>query len=65
MADFCKACSIEVFGEDFGEHKGLSTAEDTANGLYCVGICESCGVTQVDHEGVCIGDCAIPEHNRG
>ena len=54
MADFCKACSIEVFGEDFGDLKGLSTEEDTRKELYCVALCEHCGPIQVDHEGVCI-----------
>lgn len=58
MADFCKQCSIEMFGKDFRELAGLTTVEDTAKGLYATGvICEGCyhpGACQVDHEGTCI-----------
>lgn len=54
MADYCKACSIEIFGEDFRELAGLSSPEQTAKGLYPVVICEGCGSTQVDHDGACI-----------
>ncbi len=60
MADFCKQCSIEEFGEDHKDLAGLSTAEDTANGLYPVVLCESSGPIQVDHEGACIStDCEL------
>lgn len=62
MADFCKQCSIDVFGEDFGDMAGLSTAEDTAKGLYCVVLCEDCGPIQVDHEGNCISHDSKPRH---
>jgi hypothetical protein len=57
MADFCKQCSIELFGEDSGDLAGLSRPEDTANGMYASAICESCrheGVCQVNHEGTCM-----------
>ena len=54
MADFCKQCSIELFGADTKDMAGLSTAEDTTNSLFCGVICEGCGGTQVDHEGKCI-----------
>lgn len=58
MADFCKTCSIEHFGEDFKELAGLSTEKDTAEQKYAVVICEGCGPIQVDHEGNCISvDC--------
>jgi len=58
MADFCKECSMELFDKDCEDLKGLSTEEDTKNGLYCVVICEGCGYIQVDHEGKCISpDC--------
>lgn len=63
MADFCKDCSIEIFGSDTKDHAGLSKEEDTKKGLFCTVICEDCGVTQVDHEGICIGNCLKPEHN--
>ncbi|MDW9491735.1 hypothetical protein [Sinorhizobium meliloti] len=58
MADFCRQCSIDTFGEDFGDLAALSTVEDTEKGLYAVVLCEGCGPTQVDHEGTCIApDC--------
>lgn len=59
MADFCRQCSVTVLGipdaEYLGDLEGLSTAEDTANGLYAEVICEVCGFIQVDHTGRCIG----------
>lgn len=54
MSDFCKQCSIELLGEDYKDLAGLSTEEDTANGLYVQVLCEGCGVVQVDHEGACV-----------
>ena len=66
MADFCRQCSIETFGEDFGDLKGLSTPEHTAQGLYAVVLCEDCGPIQVDHEGNCISpDCWKKGHKHG
>ena len=52
MADFCKECSIEVFGEDFGDLKGLCD-----EGYMSLAICEGgCGdevhMIFVDHNGV-------------
>lgn len=52
MADFCKQCTEELFddlcGNDFA---GLTTPEDTVQGLYAVVLCEGCGPCQVDHTG--------------
>lgn len=56
MADFCKKCSINMFDSDYGDLKGLSTEEDTNNGLFPVVICEGCGPIQVNHEGVCVSE---------
>jgi hypothetical protein len=53
MAEYCKQCSIRIFGEDTGEMAGLSTSEDTNNGMYAQALCEGCGPTLVDHEGTC------------
>lgn len=57
MADFCKQCSEETFGEDFGDLAGLSNPWHTLYRLYPVVLCEGCGPIQVDHTGKCIGDC--------
>lgn len=54
MADFCKQCSIVVWGKDMKDLAGLSTEEDTKAGLYCSALCEDCGWIQVDHEGSCV-----------
>ena len=60
MADFCKQCGVAMFGDDYGDLSGLSTAEDTENGLFCCVLCEGCGPIQVDHTGACISsDCAL------
>ena len=60
MADFCKQCTIE----NFGEHQecdlaGLQTAELTEAGWWTPALCEGCGPTMVDHEGRCLTDCAL------
>lgn len=58
MADFCRQCSIELFGRDHGDLKGLISADDSANGYVSnVVICEGCGYIQVDHDGRCVSDC--------
>jgi len=64
MADFCYQCTKEMFGNpEKNDLKGLSTPEDTKNGLYPVVICEGCGHIQVDHEGKCVSpDCIEGGH---
>ncbi len=51
MADFCKQCALDTFGEDIGDLAGISTPEHTASGMFPVVICEGCGPVQVDHTG--------------
>jgi hypothetical protein len=63
MADFCKQCSIDMFGEDFGDLAGVSKPEDTFQHKYAVVICEGCGCIQVDHEGQCVTEnCLMSGH---
>lgn len=58
MADFCKQCSIDVFGEDHRDMAGLTTPKDTAEGLFMAVLCEDCGMCLVNHEGECVSkDC--------
>jgi hypothetical protein len=66
MADFCKQCSIDNFGEDFGDLAGITKPEDFAEGKAVIVICEGCGVVQVDPDGVCISaDCLEKGHKEG
>ncbi len=55
MADFCKQCSIELFGEDFEELAGLSTLTEETDklGLVVRVLCEGCGATEVNSKGEC------------
>lgn len=57
MADFCKKCSIEMFGKDCEDFKGSE--------MFQLAICEGCGVIQVDPDGNCISDdCLCEGHNK-
>jgi hypothetical protein len=58
MADFCKACSEELFGKDTKDLAGITTDDDWQKGLAGVVICEGCGYIQVDPHGNCAtNDC--------
>ena len=62
MADFCKQCSIDLFGEDFGDFKNISTEENTKNKLFLTALCEGCGLIQVDHNGICVSKNCLRNH---
>lgn len=64
MADFCKECSIEMFGKDFEELANITTEEDEKEGLFAVVICEGCGVIQVDHTGKCVSEDCMGDHRK-
>jgi len=64
MADFCKQCSENIFGEDFREMAGISQEEHTKNQLYANVLCEGCGPIQVDHEGACVNDDCIEKGHK-
>lgn len=52
MADFCRHCSLQHFGHDYGDLAGITTPEDMAQGLYTWCLCEGCGdMIQVDPDG--------------
>jgi len=63
MADFCKQCSIDM-GFDEPDLDNITTEDITKEGKYATVICEGCGITQVDHEGTCIGGCMNSKHNN-
>lgn len=54
MADFCKQCSLELFGEDFGDMAGIVTPEEEAQDLAANVLCEGCGPTRVNDAGECL-----------
>ena len=47
MADFCKECSIRVFGEDFGDFANPAKDEFTITQV----LCEGCGFIWVNKFG--------------
>ena len=51
MADFCKECSINMWGVDTKDLAGLITKEEVDKGLGVQVICEGCGFIRVDHAG--------------
>ena len=64
MADFCKSCSEEHFGQDFKELAGITTSDAFASARAAVVICEGCGPIQVDPEGRCVSlDCSLHGSN--
>ena len=65
MADFCKHCSIEMFGKDFEDFAGLTTEEDWYKGEAVVALCEGCGPIQVDPEGQCVSKTCINKGQEG
>lgn len=64
MADFCKECSEMMFDHDYKDLAGLSTEQDTNEGLFPSVTCEGCGFIQVDHTGKCIGGRACYENHQ-
>ena len=62
MADFCKQCSVEIFGEDFMDLSNLGYPKKLKPGQGWAVLCEHCGFTMVDDAGICIGQCT---YNHG
>jgi hypothetical protein len=52
VADFCKQCLLEEFGEDTGDLAGLISEEDSNKGFRARALCEGCGLVYVDHTGL-------------
>lgn len=51
MATYCQDCSLDLFGRDFGDFAGITTPDETRQGIYTGVICESCDSIEVDHTG--------------
>lgn len=62
MADFCKQCSEEIFGEDFEDLKGLGNGRKLKPLDGWVTICEGCGPTIVNEKGECISSRCLKKH---
>lgn len=63
MAEFCRQCSIDIFGEDFRDLAGITAPELWDQGLAASVICEGCGCIQVDPQGNCVtADCLRAGH---
>ncbi len=62
MADFCKQCSEELFGEDHGDLKGMGGGETLPEGHGWVALCEGCGPALVDNDGRCTADHCDKKH---
>ena len=56
MADFCKQCSIEIFGEDYKELANLGPKYGLMPGEGWTAICEGCGYIVVSQDGTCIAE---------
>lgn len=63
MADFCAQCAVDMWGTDIPrDFLGMSTEQDTANGLYNLVLCEGCGAICVDHLGKCVSPDCLEKH---
>jgi hypothetical protein len=62
MASFCKQCSIDVFGKDFGDMKDLGPAGELAEDEGWLCLCEDCGLTIVSQDGTCINAGCFKHH---
>ena len=62
MADFCKQCSIEIFGEDYGDFNFDRGKGPLPPDIGWVANCEGCGPTLVNDEGECISPYCLKHH---
>lgn len=64
MAAFCRQCSIEMFGEDYGDLSGQISKTQVEAGLAAAVLCEDCGPTLVDHKGTCVSPVCSKGHGE-
>lgn len=64
MANFCKQCSLETFGQDFRELADLVTPEQYALGRVGLALCEGCGAINVNPDGVCVSPDCLKAHSK-
>lgn len=65
MASYCKQCSIEIWGEDYGDLALNKSCDEYKNDdNYCyLELCEGCGWILVDKDGLCIDE-ECEEHGK-
>ena len=64
MADFCKQCSIALFGDDYRDLADIIWPSDTKLKNYAAVLCEGCGHTEVDHNGRCVSPHCLHQHGK-
>ena len=65
MADFCRQCSLDTFGEDYRDLGDITSAADWAEGRAACALCEGCGPIQVDPDGCCASSDCLQEGAPG
>ena len=65
MADFCKACALEIMGKDYGDLAYITSRRDAKKKKYALVICEGCGPIQVDRRGNCVSKDCLKEGKEG
>lgn len=64
MADFCRQCVKDLWGEDASDFVNITPEKDWSAGKAVQVLCEGCGWIQVNPEGECVSeDCMRPGHN--
>jgi hypothetical protein len=64
MADFCRQCSLDHFGQYFGDLSDLGHPKRAEPGMGWTARCEGCGPIVVDDEGHCLSpDCVKKGHS--
>jgi len=66
MADFCRQCSFNIWGdENLTDFNNIQTEENTKNNLITHVLCEDCGPNcEVDHTGKCVSEFCLKQHGK-
>ena len=64
MADFCRQCLLEIFGEDTEDLANITTSANEEHGFFAVVLCEGCGPIQVDRAGNCLSKDCEGDHRK-
>ena len=64
MADFCQQCSMDLFDEDYKDLAGLGDGSKLEDGQGWCCLCEGCGPTVVDDDGVCLSLNCMKNHGE-